>query len=519
MVQEGEPGPGLTRRELVERAGAAGLLLALPAGAFAAAPGALAAPSANGTLRTQLDWGPTSTIDPQGPATASNDVMRNVNVFERLFQADHSGKKLIGVLARSIEPNKKADVWTIALRRGIEWQDGTPFTADDVVYSLRRIATTKAMEGNANLQMVRGAGIRKRGAYVVEIPLKYPYADFPHQLADRMILMIKNGTTEFKALNGTGPFKYVSHNDREIVLEKNDNYWQSGLPRVNSIIALNIPDPTAQLNALKSGQVDLVPLLSPSNAALARRDSNLKIVVSEAGSWSPIVMDTSRAPFNNKDVRLAMRLIADRPAIRLAAQAGLGALGNDLFGRLDPMYASDLPQRKQDLEQAKFLLKRAGAQGQTFTLQCGNVGQGAVEMCVAFSQQAKKAGVNIVPKVNPSDSYWSAQYMKTPFFISGFANRSLMQQYLQVLFPGAPYNETQWKDGRTNKLFAQAMRTVNTGKRRQLLHDVQEILWKEGGYLIWGFQANAAGARKSVNGLVSDANGPAMWYDWKTLSA
>jgi peptide/nickel transport system substrate-binding protein len=94
-----------------------------------------------------------------------------------------------------------------------------------------------------------------------------------------------------------------------------------------------------------------------------------------------------------------------------------------------------------------------------------------------------------------------------------------MQQYLQVLFPGAPYNETQWKDGRTNKLFAQAMRTVNTGKRRQLLHDVQEILWKEGGYLIWGFQANAAGARKSVNGLVSDANGPAMWYDWKTLSA
>ena len=331
MVQNGEPASGLTRKELVERAGAAGLLLALPAGALTAAERALAASSQTGTLRAQIDWGPTSTIDPHGPATASNDVMRNLNVFERLFKRDHSGRKLVGELARSIESNRTGDVWTITLRQGIEWQDGSPFTADDVVYSLKRIANNKAMEGHANLQMVRGSGIRKLGRYTVRVPLKYPYADFPSQITDRMITMIKNGTTQFKTLNGTGAFKYVSHNDTEVVLEANDNYWRSGLPRVNSLIGLNIADPTARYNALASGRVDIVPLLSPAHAALANRNSSLKTVVSETGSWSPLVMDTSRPPFNNNDVRQAMRLIADRPAIRRAAQAGFGALGNDLL--------------------------------------------------------------------------------------------------------------------------------------------------------------------------------------------
>jgi peptide/nickel transport system substrate-binding protein len=504
---------------MLHRSGAAGLAIALPsAAALANGAQALAAPTTGGTLTAVADWGPTSSIDPQASAAAGNDVMRNVNVFERLFQADHTGKKLIGVLGKTVEANSRADVWTITLRKGIEWQDGTPFTADDVVYSLMRITNTPSLEGHSNLQMINGTRIKKLDPYTVQVGLNYPYSDFPHQIADRMILMIKAGTTDFTTLNGTGPFKFVSGNDQQIILTKNPNYWQSGLPRTDQIIAVNVSDEAAQVDGLQSGQLDLVPLLSPAGLALIKGNPNLRAVISEAGAWSPIVMDTSRPPFNNPAVRQAMRLIADRKGIRTAAQGGYGAIGNDLFGRLDPMYAADLPPRTQDLEKAKFLMKKAGALGTTFQLNTGNVEQGGVEMCVAFAQQAKGAGVTIVPKVNPPDSYWSTAYEKTPFFISGFANRSLMQQYLQILYPGAPYNETQWHNPQTNKLFAQAMRTVDSTKRKQILHDVQAILYDSGGYLIWGFAAYLAGIRKNVGGLVPDANGPAMWYDWKWIS-
>ena len=112
----------------------------------------------------------------------------------------------------------------------------------------------------------------------------------------------------------------------------------------------------------------------------------------------PIYMAVDLDPFQDVRVRQAMRLIADRPALVEAAQAGFGVVGNDVFGYRQPDYNTDLPQRTQDIEQAKSLLKAAGKSDLRVTLYSSTVAPGMLESATAFAQQAKAAGVTV--KVN-----------------------------------------------------------------------------------------------------------------------
>ncbi len=199
-----------------------------------------------GTLRIALSWGQTETLDPQAVAGTSADIARNFAIFQRLFVPDAVGAYQ-GVLADSMEGNADASQFDLTVREGATWQDGSPFTAADVVYSLQRILTKDlGLEGYENLQMIDAAGIKAMDAKTVRIPLLYSYADFQAQLSDRMILMVKDGTTDFTTLNGTGPFTYVSTDQgRRIVLERNPNYWQSPYPYLDGVEILNLVDSTA----------------------------------------------------------------------------------------------------------------------------------------------------------------------------------------------------------------------------------------------------------------------------------
>ena len=124
------------------------------------------------------------------------------------------------------------------------------------------------LEGYTTLAMVNAHGIKKLDRLTVRIPLKYPYADFQAQLSDRMILMVKNGTTSFTSkLNGTVRSATSRRSRRRYVLERNPHYWKSGRPYLDHLELVNIPDATAQVNALTTGAVDVLEVLDPANAA------------------------------------------------------------------------------------------------------------------------------------------------------------------------------------------------------------------------------------------------------------
>ena len=211
---------------------------------------------------------------------------------------------------------------------------------------------------------------------------------------------------------------------------------------------MNITDPTAALNALKTDKVDVVEVLDPAGQRLVEDDDNLQVLLSDSGGWQPFVMNTQAAPFDNPDVRKAVRLLANREQLLVAAQGGQGKVGNDLFSPFDPMYASSHPAAGVRPEQAKALLQGAGVD--KLVLHTGAVGSGHHARLRSPSRRpARRPGSPCETKVVPADSYWNVVWLKEPFFVSGWANRSFASTYGIALAPNAPQPETGWKLSRT----------------------------------------------------------------------
>ena len=146
-------------------------------------------------------------------------------------------------------------------------------------------------------------------------------------------------------------------------------------------------------------------------------------------------MRVDQAPFDDVRVRQAFRLIVDREQMVQQVLSGHGSVANDLYARYDPVYASDLPQRQQDLEQAKSLLKQAGREGLSVELVTAPVFQGIVEAAQVFAEQAKGAGVNVKVRKVDSGTFYGDNYLRWPFAQDFWASRVYLSQVAQGDLP------------------------------------------------------------------------------------
>src|SRR4051812_31409293 len=234
MTRESE---GLTRRRLLERAAVAGIVLGSPgflgAGdrAFAAA---LAKPKRGGRLRVGVGGGgPSETLDPN-LAVSTIDTCRVLTLYDLLV---HS-KPDLGIemrLATAFEPNKTATKWTIKLRKGVVWHDGKPFGADDVMYTLRRIAASKTNGALPAVVPFNLKAMRKVNAHELELPLHVPIADLAPSFVFYPMVIVQNGAKNFKKPVGTGAFMADQFKPgRGSLFKRNPHYWAHGLPYVDA---------------------------------------------------------------------------------------------------------------------------------------------------------------------------------------------------------------------------------------------------------------------------------------------
>src|SRR5207237_5297605 len=164
----------------------------------------------------------------------------------------------------------------------------------------------------------------------------------------------------------------------------------------------------------------------------------------------------------------AIRLVAGRRQRVAQALPGHGKSGNDLYAPFDEAYASNLPQRHQDIEKAKTLRKAAGKSDLTVDLQSTNGALGMNEGAQVFAQQAKAAGVKVNVKILDSGAFYSDQYLKWPFSTDFWGSRNYLSQVAAGSLPSSPYNESHWPDAARKEflsLFKQALGTVNSEKR------------------------------------------------------
>jgi peptide/nickel transport system substrate-binding protein len=513
----------MTRRRLLGGAVAAGAGLVIAgcggsggsggSGSATAATSTTAEPKVGkrgGTFRFGTVDGSTSdSIDPlQGNATETNDA-RTVALYDTLLYMDHQFN-IQPSLALSCTANKAVDRYTLELRKGVTFHDGKPFTADDVIATFKRIFAPKSgATGIGTIGSIDPSRIKKLGSHVVQLDLRYPDVGLPAGLTQPGNAITPVGFDPKKP-NGTGPFVYQSFTPGvRSVFVRNENYWRNGQPYLDQLEIIDFTDPTtARVNALLSEQIDGANQLLPSFVPELKGHQNIAYQINPGGSCDTLEMRMDIPPFNDVRVRQAMRLIADRPQIVQNAYSGYARIGNDWPSPQDPTYDHSIPQRVQDIEQAKHLLKQAGRSDLNVTLYVSPVSPGLVSMAQVLAEQAKSAAVTInVSNVTDEATYYSKYYYQAPFKFNFFSTLTIWQMVGYSLLPNSPYLLSKWHDPHWTKLVTTARGTADASKRNDLMHEAQKIFWESGTWLINAFYDTIDAYSTKFTGFHKDISG------------
>jgi peptide/nickel transport system substrate-binding protein len=511
----------MTRRKVLQGAAAAGALAAL--GPFASAcgssspdtsasPSVAASPKKGGHLRSAVTGG--STKGSLDAHTAYIDAgMKCTQMYDQLMGWD-AESKLMMRLAESYEVNPDATVYTVKLKSGLTFIDGSPVNADSVIYSFRRILDPKTNAyGRESLAGLKPSGLKKLDDLTVSMTLEETNPIFVESLAFYPNSIVPVGYTSphsAKDCIGCGPFKITSYTPgQESHFVANPDYWGEG-PYVDELTIIEFSDATAKLNALLGGAADHLAQLQNSQVGTVKATPGVKALEAKGGGWDPFTMAIDLKPFDDVRVRQAFRLIVDRPQMIAQAMNGFSWVGNDMYAPYDPGYPKDLPQRVQDLEQAKSLLKQAGYDNDLqVVLNCSiATGPSDPDAAQVFAQQAKGAGVTVkVNKVDPNAFWNTGNYGSYPFSMTMWGTRNYLAQTKQAMFPSSPFYETHWKDAEWEKIVNEAFKTVDDNKRNELVNEAQRIEYERGSYILYQFGTLVDGYSDKLGGLVPDAFG------------
>jgi peptide/nickel transport system substrate-binding protein len=460
--------------------------------------------------------GSKDTIDPHQPVTAA-DIARVNNLFEPLLFWDNN-YELQPALAESVEASADAKTWTIKMRAGVTFHNGQPVTADDAWKSIQRVADPDAplSAGGQLSTIIDFQSTKVVDDTTLQLVLNTPYAILDTLLAEYTLGIIPGG--EFDPANpiGTGAFAYKSFEPgKTSTFTKYADYWGDAA-FVDELQIQDFADDNAKVNALQANQIQTLDNL-PYNLVDTIKGAGGGVLIAEAGAWVPFTMRVDQAPFTDVKVRQAMRLIVDRQAMIDQTLSGYGSLGNDLYAPFDTAYAKDLPQREQDIDQAKSLLSQAGQDGLQVELFTGDdIGSVAVPAANLFAQQAKEAGVDV--KVTKKTPFYDDDYLSYTFAQDFWNTRNYIPQAAVCALKNGTYNETHFDNPKFADLISQAGQELDETKRADLLHQAQEIEYNEGGLIIWGFRKQVDAYGANVKGLEESKYLPLGNYKFNKVS-
>ncbi len=502
----------ISRREFLSRAAALGLTSATAMSLLGRAAEA-SVPKRGGVLKIALGGGG-SPSDKMDPTTAFDAVnyFHLFTTYNTLVEVN-SKKELVPELAESWEPNDDMSVWTFNLRSGVQFHDGKPLVAEDVVYSimlhLAKDSKSAAKGFLLNTERVEAVGERQ-----VRVILKNPDADLPYLMGEYHMCIVPNGYTNWMTANGTGPYKLIEFEPGiRSRWERNPNYWKSDRAWVDQVEMLVINDTTARTVALRTGDVHYINRIDTKTAALVKRDAAIDLNVSPGQMWRTAAMRVTQDPFKDRNVRLAMKYAFDREQLLNILLKGYGYASNDHpIVRSDPYFHSELPLRPYDPDKAKWHLKQAGQEGLEVNLSASDSAfSQAVDAAQLCQEAVKRAGIKMNVIREPSDGYWSDIWMKKPFFMSNWFVRPTAAMILSMVFTSdAPWNESDWRREDFDQLLRQAQKERDFGKRKQLYWTMQEMIHEDSGNIIPVFADAIDAYRAELKGVAPDAVGEVM---------
>jgi peptide/nickel transport system substrate-binding protein len=478
-----------------------------------------------GDLKVGLSGGNgADTLDPHNAETFV-DSARAQALYQQLLQMSLTAGIQM-VLAEDISPyNNSPSEWIVKLRPDITFHSGKPLTADDVIYSFRRIMTGNTggtpFPGVGALGSMDLAGLKALDDLTVKVPFASPYSSFLEQLQYWYFLyIVPDGFNPAKELpNGTGPFVYQSFTpNQRSVFTRNPHFWQSGLPYVDSLTVIDFPDTTSLQDALSTGAIHAATGFDGPQLSALSTTSGVTALPSHAGSFTPFTMRVDQPPFNDVRVRQAMRLLVDRPQLIDSALDGYGVVASDVFSPYDPDSDHSL-HREQDIPQAKALLKAAGHENFTVTLVTSPASTGMVAMATVLKEQALAAGVTINLSDVAVSTFYGKNYLQWGFSQDFYSYSPYLQQVSTCMLGSAsPFNETHTDSSLLTKLYQQANDTLDTSVRKQIEYEMQTFDFNEGGYIIPAYLDTLDAYSNKITGYTTAASGVPLsnfgFQDW-----
>lgn len=511
----------LSRREFLAAMGALGLS-ATTAGSFLTASSALAAtPQKGGSVRMASNiHGPDDQMDPI-VFTSNIDYTRGRATYNGLIQI-RDNMELAPELAEEWSVNDNATEFTFKIRQGVTFHDGSPLTADDVVWSMNR----HLGEESASVIKAFFTGVKewkKVDSHTVKVILETPDSDLPIKLGEKQAKIVKKDTTDFRQGNGTGPFRLESFEPGvKSIHTRNEDYWRDGA-NLEALEITAITDPVARVNALIAGDVQLMSNVDSKGIRLIEENPTVELLSQPTGLYGGICCLKNTAPGDNHDFVMGLRMIQDRERIVRSVLKGHGTVGND--HPISPAYGADhcaeIPQREYDPDKAKWHLEKSGVT--SAELFVAPIQTGIEEICLLMQNNLRKIGFDLKLKKVPSDGYWGAVWMKEPLNVVTWNMRPTANSMLAIQFaPGAAWNDTFWENERMGELLKQSLAETDTAKRHEMLCEMQTLVHNESGIIVPAHANQLDGISAKVKGVPKQplgAIGGAEWPEFVWLEA
>jgi peptide/nickel transport system substrate-binding protein len=491
----------LNRRDFLRRGSAIGMSVPL-LGAVLAACGSSAStgsstappPTAKkgGTLRVAIT-APTGAVNPLTVADPGGLCMLN-QTGEFLIFDNNLKLTLQPMLALKWSPNADGSVWTFNLRQGVMFNDGSPMTADDVVWTFQQQSDPKNA-ANA-LSTFKGvltpAGVKKVNATTIEFHLEAPNGSFPYLVSsDNYNAIIVPQGTDFgkwqSTFIGTGAFKLQSFQQGQGASFVPNPHYRGPKPLLDSTEFKFYTSQQPQILALQGGDVDVIGQFVPAGATSLLNSSSYKIIKLAASNHRQLSMRNDQAPFTDARVRQAVAYTLDREGMVSALLSGYGSVANDYpFGPRFPQTDTSVPQRSQDISKAKQLLAAAGhPSGFSVTLDTEEYEE-IPDLAQVIKQDAAKAGININLNIMSQAAYYGkATFGNSPWLdgtmsLVDYGDRGVPNVFLNApLVTGGSWNAAHFKNSTYDNLVKQYVAALDLQAQRAVAGKIQRLLLAE----------------------------------------
>lgn len=466
--------------------------------------GASATPQRGGHLRVGIAGG--SSQDNVDPASVVYDTayLTMATARNTLVNVEPNGNLSPG-LALKWEPSADITQWTFEIRQGVTFHSGKPLQTADIIASLDLHRGEKSTSpAKSLLEPVRE--IAADGPNKIVVKLTGPNVDFPAVLTDLRLVIVpaKDGKADRETLDGTGAYVIESFEPgQRIRFKRYENYWDAGNSGFfDTAEVIVITDAAARMNALRSGQVDVINLADLKTLNMLKRVPGIKVEDVPSGRFYIFGMMSDADPYKDKNVRQALKYGINRQEMVDKILLGHGTVGNDQpLDKAHKYFDNSLAQREFDPDKARYHLKEAGLTSLNVSLSVAEAAfPGAVAAGSLYAASAEQAGITIDVTREPDDGYFENVWMKKPFTADYWTKlASADAQFTQGFFPGSPFNETHFDNSRFNELLVQARAILDESKRSKIYSEMQTLVHEESGAVIpmfanyvWATKANVA---------------------------